>query len=323
MKIRTSWLLFALVFMLAFAGTASAAITTNVEINQVIQDDSGVAVYANLMDDQGNSTGERFSQDKFTGQIDGVDVPADGAINFNSTGEGVYYVACVDISKSLNNEDMGNIRAGLEKFISYLNDSDYMSIYTFGAEVKPLVLESNDKDALLEAVSTLQCSDMYTQLYGVVNEALSLARVRSASMPVRSAVIVMTDGTDDPTAGKGDVYTFDNTLNVVKESGTPVYTIAVEKNNQQLDNLESFAKASGGALMKVRSGGISDELNRLRMQVRNATLVHLPLVNVDDSGNIAEHTIGLKLNTGDGEITASNPYTIDIDWHAIPAPHAE
>ena len=59
------------------------------------------------------------------------------------------------------------------------------------------------------------------------------------------------------------------------------------------------------------------------MQVRNATLVHLPLVNVDDSGNIAEHTIGLKLNTGDGEITASNPYTIDIDWHAIPAPHAE
>lgn len=320
MKRVSKWLLIVLAVMMMLNQTGLAVVTSVLTVSQVSQDAEGVTVYANTLDALGNPSGEEFSAEKYAVLVDGQRIAPDNVTNFANTGEGVYYVLCVDVSKSLNDKDMANIRTALNNFIMRMTANDRLSLMTFGSTVNTLIEGSADQTAMLSEVANLKPTDMNTQLYECVYTALTMVRTKTPEMPERSVVVMLTDGTDDPNPGKDGMYTFENIVSIVDQTNVPVYTVAVKKDNQVLDNLLTFAQTSGGKVYGAETALVPDVLDRVRLLTRNATMLHIPLVNTDGITGMRDQTFSLELNTGAALLTAQQPIVMTVDWDKVIAP---
>lgn len=319
-----------LVFMVAILliQTGYAAVTSDLVLSQVVQDQDGVMLYANLLDSIGGPSGESFTKDKFTVMVDGEPIAPDMVADFNKSGEGVHYIVCVDISKSLTEKKhMKYVREALESFVTgNIGENDRMSLLSFGSSVKRLSVATADGTALLSVIGNLRVTDKDTQLYEAIYDAVTIGRTGGTGVPERSVVIIITDGTDDPNPGKSTIYTYENIQSIIAESHIPVYTVAMitqyNAQNQNLSNLERFAEMSGGILSLVEPISVIEELSRISGLVENATLIHAPLMNTNDLTGLHTQSFMLTLNTGNRTISARDMYTSDLDWDLLPKPTA-
>lgn len=88
-------------------------------INQMIQNGNNVFLYVSVLDDEGRPVTETLPAERFSVLIDKDEmlIP-DEAARFQSLEEGMNYVFCIDISKSVTEQEMQEIRAGISAFVN-------------------------------------------------------------------------------------------------------------------------------------------------------------------------------------------------------------
>lgn len=320
MRNRKMKLLVSLLVTMLLGQSAFASIIADMQLSQAQQDETGITVYANLLDALGGNAGGKIAPEQFIVNFDGVDYPVDSTVNFNLTDVGAHYAVCVDVSKSLSVQDMDNIKEAIKNFITNMTNMDRMSLLSFGDTVTTLAQCSADSGTLNSAVDSLNRTGSKTQLYEAVYKALEIVRNGDMNAPKRGIVIVITDGTDDPSSTE---YTYDKVKTIVQQSYTPIYTIAVETKHtteEGLENLHEFAAISGGSLDLIKSDRMMSELDDLRRTVRNASVIHAPLIN-DGSHDVAEQgVLTLKMNADGEQMEAVLPYYFVLNWYELPEP---
>ncbi|MBQ4089702.1 MAG: FHA domain-containing protein [Clostridia bacterium] len=315
-------LIAAVLAMALLVPAALAVVTEKIAVTKVVQDPAGMWLYADLLDNRGNPSGDSFSEDKYTVEIDGVPYKSDEVTNFTAVGAGMHYVVCVDISGSIKNHEMDAIQAGVKQMVSVMGENDTMSLITFGTNVNKLMIQSADKSALTSSVDIFTRTDMKTQLYEAIYTAVAVGRTNPVNPYTRAIAVIITDGTEDANPDKVGEFTYENILDTVKKSCVPVSTVLVVHEGEEaadISSLEEFGHVSGGQVYRALPGEIMDKLTGIQLQAGNAVMVHVPLFNSVGATGLNRHELQMRLNIG-GEELRSNAYAYELDWDVVPVP---
>lgn len=172
---------------------------------------------------------------------------------FQKTSEGVGYVFLVDISRSLKNSQLQQIKTALQRWLAGMGERDRAALITFGSQVTRRVEFTADRFKLEKAIEGLAASDMETSLYHGLLEAISLGRSQEAGLPTRRAIVMLSDGIDDSVAG----FTAEDVFKQTREYRVPIYSIGFatpplnERKREGLKMLGMLSRQSGGYFVQA------------------------------------------------------------------------
>ena len=86
-------------------------------------------------------------------------------VPFSDAGEGVAFIFCVDISKSMSAADFAVVRSALGRWIDEMRPLDRAAVLSFGSESRLVLDFTADKAALRAALEPLGPTDMQTVLH--------------------------------------------------------------------------------------------------------------------------------------------------------------
>lgn len=178
---------------------------------------------------------------------------------FADTGEGVYTVFLVDISKSITEAQFARIRAALKDWVGAMAPSDRAALVSFGKAVTTLVEPTGNTAALNAAIAGLARSDMQTALHAALVRGLELGRSPAADLPTRRVIVTLTDGEDD---APGLMTAGEVTSAIAAAVPVPIYAIGFSTLTDRtrraagLNALGAFARATGGVF--TDASGASD-----------------------------------------------------------------
>lgn len=169
--------------------------------------------------------------------------------------DGVAIVFLVDISLSLRLPQFELIKLSLLAWIDSLGPADRAAVVTFGSSVNTVqdfTADKLDKRALTLAVTKLAPRDQRTLLYQGMVQAIDLSRRLDGKLPLRRAIVVLTDGLDDQQGGAGRLEVFDK----LAVDPTPIYGIGASSINntavdEALKNFAGLTRKSGGDFRRV------------------------------------------------------------------------
>jgi Mg-chelatase subunit ChlD len=166
--------------------------------------------------------------------------------------EGIAIVFLVDVSLSLSTQQFALIKAAVQTWIDSMGPDDRAAMVTLGSNVRVIQDFTDDKLALSSALRPLEPHDQQTLLYQGLVQAIDLSRRIDKDLPLRRAIVTLTDGMDDQKGGAGR----QEVLDKLALDPTPIYGIGVSaKNNAKVDQaLKEFAglvRASGGDFRPV------------------------------------------------------------------------
>lgn len=317
MKRVTKASLLLLLLIALFVQTAFAEMPPP-KLNQVQQDGALLQMYVGLTNELGDPVVNGFGPNQFNIRMDDTEqLNVDSAIPFIETGMGVHYVFAVDVSKPVNRM-MADVRNGMSAFVDGLNENDAVSILTFGTDVKILTSHNTDKAAIKEIIGDLSATEMDTVLYKGTYDAVRQA----AKYGGRSAVIVITDGKDDPGKNNAEIqqkYTKDSIFESVKSAQVPLYCIGMTDNNDvDAESLAEFAYVTGGDQYLIPASQTITKLNTIQDMASNVIVLYSTLTNEEGKTNNAErHAFRVDFNG-----VNSNMLEQDISWAAVPTPSA-
>ena len=202
--------------LLAEAAFAADSVST-VKLNQVQQRNADLTMYVSMSDAGGYPSRGDSTADQFSISVDGKALDVDSVQAYDPQTQGIHYVFSVDVSKSLTDAMMQNVRASLNEFVDSLGPKDVVSMITFGEVVTERILGSGDREAIKAAIAGIQADEGMTALYKGVIDAVEIAASRGG----RSAVIVVTDGKNDPTEAM-KTYTKESIYDSVKSAQVPL-----------------------------------------------------------------------------------------------------
>lgn len=190
--------------------------------------------------------------------------------SFSQTGDGVGYVFLVDISKSLSEQQFMQIRQALQRWLDGMNSHDQAALISVGSQVKLLVPFTNDHNKLANAIDQLALTDMETNLFRGFLEAMTLGRQQGPGLPVRRAIVVLSDGIDDNVNG----VTLDEVFKQNDEYRVPIHSIGFaaapinDTKRKGLQVLGMLARQSGGHFVQAEAGKL-DQAYDSQFQVIN------------------------------------------------------
>jgi len=288
-----------------------------VKLNQVQQRDAELTMYVSMSDSFGNPCVGDYTADQFFISVDGKALDVDSVQRFDPNTQGIHYVFSVDISSSVNNRMMENVLMSLHSFIDSIGPLDTISIISFGDGVTPLILCSADRNALHQAVDTLDNRDGKTALYKGVIDAVDIA----ASFGGRSAIIVITDGKNDPRQELSS-YTKESIFDRVNAAQVPLYCVGLNDNNGvDAESLVELALVTGGDQFIVPAGEMYGCLTRVTDIMRSALVLRATLINTENKAGFEElSTFKVGFQPVDGPFVTSNELKQSINWKNVPVP---
>ena len=163
----------------------------------------------------------------------------------------VTWYCVVDVSGSLNQEQLQQEKDVLKALRAGLAENDRMVIALLGNELTPggYLSTADDIDAVIDAIEIQSGED--TNLYGGIASAIQELRTSKRST-LRKCLVVLSDGQDDQKFS----FTLEETDRAVRESRIPFYGVAVMKSAQS-GNAEKIAYAKIlGSFARESTGGV-------------------------------------------------------------------
>jgi hypothetical protein len=165
---------------------------------------------------------------------------------------GIGIVFLIDVSASLNAQQFAMIQASVRAWIDSLGTLDRAAIVTLGSSINTVQDFTDNKNALIGALMRLAPHDQQTLLYQGIVQAIDLSRRLDSNLPLRRAIVVLTDGMDDQQGGAGRQEVIDK----LAVDPTPIYGIGASSvNNAKVDAaLKDFAgvvRMSGGDFKRI------------------------------------------------------------------------
>ncbi len=310
-----------LILMLVAVLLAPAAwareIVTAVKLNQVQQVNGDLTMYVSMKDANGYPCTGDYRADQFSISVDGEAMDAASVTKFDPQQQGIHYVFSVDVSRSLTTEMMNNVRASLIEFVNAMGPHDRVSIITFGERVTERIINSTDRAAINQTIQGIQANEGMTALYKGVIDAVSIA----ASTGGRSAILVITDGKNDPTEDM-KAYTKESIYDRVQSAQVPLYCVGVNDNNGvDTESLIELATVTGGDQFVLKANEISSSLNYVQLVMRSAYVLKANLINTQNkTGFDALSSFRVGFQPDDAPFVASNELLQNINWKNVPVP---
>lgn len=194
---------------------------------------------------------------------------------FQDAGEGVAYAFLVDVSKSINPAQFGEIRAAIHTWIAGLKPEDQAALCTFGDDYRLLADFTADKQKLTAALNGLAPRDPHTRLYLAIDRAVELAQRIDPGLPFRRVIVVLSDGKDE-----GSALTPGDVLLKVRASHLPIYGIGLShlpraEKQRYLDVLHRFSNASGGLYVEAAAETVPQLYTAIQQAILRVFVVGL------------------------------------------------
>lgn len=303
---------FMCMIMLIFAVTSISAFAGELYSTDVRQ----VYLFSDLMrayvdvEDSNSNTIDNIDKASVAGYIDGNKLSVRSVKKFKDSDEGVADIFLIDVSGSMKNNQMEQVKTAIKTWASNMKDNDRIAVITFGESVNTVVDFSHDKNAINNAVNGIQNNDKQTQLFGGISEAIKIATRNDSGLPKRKNIVLITDGVNDYHGGvsESDIY------NELKNQLIPVYSMWMS--NSKADNkigrstLNSVTEYSGGKLYDMSDKNIDTVYEWIRQSVLNSYTVdfgygdvvvddaeHGLNVKIAQNGKVAEDTVQLTLKS--------------------------
>lgn len=329
-KCMTKLLALLAVLALIAGQAALAAAPSDMVIGQARQDEDGVAMLVNLLDADGNAAenADSFPADSFSVSTGGEVLKPDSVRPLSEMGQGTHYIICVDVSRSLTDENMKQIRSALQNFLMdamsvTVGTGSRITLITFGNDVKVLREGTADTTGVFTDIGNIRRSDNNTHLYQAVFTAVDKAKSLEG-MPADTRVIIITDGGDDPVKGKEGEFTFDNIKKTVEAAGIPIYTIIIDRNREgqsvEYASIGNLSKMSGGKLFFCKDAEVAACLDKVGEIAGSTVELHVPMVNDGSNGEGSVEGFMVMLDTGSGTIQAASERSLLVAWDVLPTP---
>lgn len=242
-------------------------------VDQVAGDSAALRIYTDV-GVAGGAEASGLTVGSVQAEIEGKPARAVALKRFSSTGEGVAYVFAVDVSRSVTPALFRSVQNEIRQFAERLRPVDRAAIVTFGDDTRIVTQFTGDKAALAAAVSGLTAQGHSTHLNLGLVEALRLARREDKKLPLRRAIIILSDGKDE-----GSGITADDVLRENDTNRIPIYSVGAsqlpsEERTSYLDVLRRFSVLSGGeyyAIPKQSATGVYASIQDRITRVWEAT----------------------------------------------------
>ena len=193
-----------------------------------------------------NAAGEEIKPELFTASVSGQPVEIIDVTTVGEQKEGITFYCLVDVSGSMNNEQMAQAKDVLYAICEGLEGDDNMVVGELGTalEVSEFL---TDKEEIRGLIDALAADEDYTALYDAVIDSISALQSNKSCNP-KKCLVLISDGDNKTVIGK----TRQEALDAVEDSRIPVYTVAALRNSrtrQQIEdaeNLGAFARQSAG-----------------------------------------------------------------------------
>lgn len=222
-------------------------------------------------------------------------------------------VILIDNSRSIKENRRADIRVILDALVDNAMEGEVFRVGTFSEEVVWLCDNTDDHDAVFQALDAVvyENQDTYFSdcLYGVIED------MAAGSDAIYSRVVIVSDGADNKTIG----YTNSEVATLVERKNIPVYTIGTLGDNNALETMFSFSRASK-AEYYLLDGSVSNEeiIDSLLADQRMVCIRITPDAAQLDGG---QKSIQAVLQTPDGDVTVTA--TADMPFAAGTQPSQE
>src|SRR5262245_46726498 len=184
--------LVAVLLLLAPARAAWPGVPTDFRLAQAVQGQKPNTIVAYLdVRDAAQGAVSELDAASVTATLADQALAVGRVVPFRDSGEGVGFIFCVDISRSLSAADFAKVREALGRWIEGLGPLDRAAVLAFGSESRMITDFTANQEALRAALAGLGPTDMQTVLYRGLLDALELSSRRDPGLPARRVLVVL------------------------------------------------------------------------------------------------------------------------------------
>lgn len=298
---------------LALCQITALADVDKLNISQMIQNGNDVYLYVNAQDDTGRAAGEAMEAGALSVSIDKSEsLAVDDAAVFQSLNQGVAYLFCIDISKSITESEMQEIKSGIASFVDRMSANDYGRIITIGSEITSVCDYTQDHGALKSAIDSIQRTADYTYLYKGLSFALEGQRKAVETMPKRAAVILFSDGMDDSDGASSE----DQVMIDIAESRIPIYVVGLkgQDSSANLNSAGQIARQSGGSILSYNDMSVAEALQSIGDLVGSTYQLHV----TPESDSFGRQNLNWRVTYNPGAYSVvSAPYVYSLSMDGV------
>jgi len=301
-----------LVFFFSLVNTAMADVSVTV-LKGTATGEKKAALFVSVVDDAGKPI-KGLTKENFKLLAGGEEIANFNLEPVSTTQEPLSLVLGIDISGSMRGKPFDETKNAVHGFLFQLDREDFISLQSFGTEVKFLTDFIKEKDKGWKQVEPLRPVDMWTHLYDATYEAIRKAKEAPTN---RVAIILLTDGREDVEEGSRGK-TREEAVDIVAGASIPVFTIGF---GHKIDHkyLEEISRQSGGYfLFTPEPEEIGGLYSKVLEQLKNQYII-----SFDFQKEPGDYKAILDLTYGDKRARASkeflfNPIGPRTWWRQIP-----
>lgn len=180
---------FVLMFLLSWVSTAMADVSVTLLKGKATGQEKA-AIFVSVVDDAGRPI-KGLSNENFELLIGGEKISNFTLEPVSTTQEPLSLILGIDVGGSMKGRPFGETPKAVSIFLDQLDREDFVSLLSFGTEVKFLTDFTKEKHQVREQVKLLKPVDQWTHLYDATYEAIK--RGKEEAHTTRTAVILLTD----------------------------------------------------------------------------------------------------------------------------------
>jgi hypothetical protein len=246
--------------------------------------------------------------------------------------EGVAFIFLIDVSGSMRYQ-LDAIKDAIRWWIDSMTPADRAAIVTLGSHVQTVMnftpdrdLQPSDKDELKRKINALTAQDPDTLLYQGIIQAMDLGRRVDLKLPLRRAIVMLTDGMDDQQGGAGR----QQVMEAMAVDPVPIYAIGASDKSPKVDaalkDFSALVYKSGGAYRRVEvpprshpdAGVLAQRYHELREVVASTHHFVANCEPCNPDGSPVE--VWLRLTQGPVEINSGNVRVLAVGTKGKPEP---
>ena len=251
----------------------STIYSSSLVIRQAVSRGKNFDVYLGIKSESGNAT-KVSNKDQITiniGQnraaVESVILPIDDT----QPNDGMGLVFMLDVSKSLTPTQLASIKNAFKDWVASLGDRDRVALVVFGDEVKVVQDFTANKAEMINSLGSLEAKDGHTRLNDAILRAVDLARRQDDALPLRRAIVIVTDGIDESYGGASER----DVTSAIESESVPIFSIGLKSgksnhaNDAGLRLLGTYARASGGELKLTNAVDAADAVLQFERILRS------------------------------------------------------
>lgn len=265
------------------------------QISQVADTQPSLTVFISS-DSEVRRTADQPSADSgYTAALGNLTLPVKSTLPY-PVDDGIALVIALDVSASLGEGNFSSMKNALASLLAKLPAKSQVALMAIGNEAKRVHEFTKNQSEIVTAVGTLQPDAQETALYESVISAQEMAARADPALPLRRAVLVITDGIDDSRRGFGR----EEALQKISVGDVPLLAIAVSGNSPSIvqrdaiKTLAQIARASGGGFQQVNASGAKAAVDELVMHAFKVGVLTLDCATCPRDGSVRRLQISFQ-----------------------------